>query len=352
LISPDSGYTRFAMLARSECRLFRTECRLFRTECRLFRTECRLFRTECRLFRSLLAAAILLTALPATASAAKKRFAGETAQSRNVRLVVNESGRVQRMVISWRANDCRRRGTFVRNVTVFRPLRRRASADAFRVAGTYRMRDKGGIRIRIRVSARGMRTFDPANPTAEQWSGTFRSRSTVRRHGRVVDRCRLRTTWVAGLPQAPPPSPPPSDPPAPVPGAWSVQFTGDQGDYISQGRSWSFGPPADSIQVTASRSLVTFSTRDWYGAFAAAPGQELVAGARYDGARRYPFNDAAPGLSISGDGRGCNELSGTFTVNRIEFDAAGALRAFEVTFEQHCEHMAPALRGTWTFAAA
>jgi hypothetical protein len=81
-------------------------------------------------------------------------------------------------------------------------------------------------------------------------------------------------------------------------------------------------------------------------------GQLLEAGRTYDGARRYPFNDAAPGLSISGDGRGCNELSGTFTVNKIEFDAAGTLRAFEVTFEQHCEHFTPALRGTWTFAAA
>ena len=68
------------------------------------------------LARCVLAAAFLVAALPATASAANKRFRGETAQSRAVRLVVNESGRVQ-----------------------------------------------GGIRIRIRVSARGSRTFDAAN---------------------------------------------------------------------------------------------------------------------------------------------------------------------------------------------
>jgi hypothetical protein len=303
------------------------------------------------LARCLLACAVLFAALPAPASAAKKRFRGETAQSRMVKVVVDESGRVQRMDISWRANNCRQRGSFVRNITILRPLRRRASADAFTVAGSYRVRDRGGIRIRIRVSARGTRTFDPANPLTEQWSGTFRSRSTVRRRGRVIDRCRLRTAWSAGLPQAPPP-PPPSDPPAPVPGAWSVQFTSDQGDYIGQGQSWSFGPPTDSIHVTATRSHVTFEVGDWYGDFAAPPGQQLEAGRVYDGARRYPFNDAAPGLSISGDGRGCNELSGTFTVSKIEFDAAGTLRAFEVTFEQHCEHMPPALRGTWTFAAA
>jgi hypothetical protein len=299
------------------------------------------------LARCLLVCAVLFVALPAPASAATKRFRGETAQSRMVRVVVGKSGRVQRMVISWRADDCRRRGSSVRNVTVLRPRRRRASADAFAVAGSYRVRDRGGIRIRIRVSARGTRTFDPASPAAERWSGTFRSRSTVRRRGRVIDRCRLRTTWSAGLPQAPP-----VDLPPPVPGAWRAHFTSDEGDFIGQGQTWSFAPPADGIHVTATRSHVAFEIGDWYGDFAAPPGQQLEAGRRYDGARRYPFNDAAPGLDISGDGRGCNELSGTFTVSKIEFDDAGTLRTFEVTFEQHCEHMPPALRGTWTFAAA
>lgn len=304
------------------------------------------------LARCLIAVAIVALVLPATASGATKRFRGETAQSRVARLVVGESGRVQRMVISWRANDCRQRRSFVRNVTVFRPLPRRATADAFTVAGSYRVRDKGGIRIRIRVSARGTRTFDPANPIAEQWSGSFRSRATVRRRGRVVDRCRLRTTWSAALPQAQPRPPRTTDPLEPVTGAWSAQWTGDPGDYISQGRSWSFGPPADGMQVSASRTLVMLATRDWNAEFEAPVGERLASGRTYEGARRYPFNDAAPGLAIHGDGRGCNELSGTFTVNKIEFDDAGTLRAFDVTFEQHCEHMPPALRGSWTFTAA
>ena len=159
------------------------------------------------------------------------------------------------MVISWRADDCRRRGTFVRNVTVFRPLRRRASADAFTVAGSYRVRDKGGVRIRIRVSARGTRTFDPANPLTEQWSGTFRSRSTVRRHGRVIDVCRLSTTWSALLPQAQPRPPRTTDPLEPVAGAWSAQCTSDPGDYIGQGRAGrSVRPPTASRSAPAARS--------------------------------------------------------------------------------------------------
>ena len=135
-------------------------------------------------------------------------------------------------------------------------------------------------------------------------------------------------------------------------GAWSAQWTSDPGDYIGQGGSWSFAPPADGMQVSASRTLVMLATRDWNAEFEGLVGERLEPGRTYEGAVRYPFNDAAPGLSICGDGRGCNQLSGTFTVNTIEFDAAGTLRAFDVTFEQHCEHFTPALRGTWTFTAA
>ena len=131
-----------------------------------------------------------------------------------------------------------------------------------------------------------------------------------------------------------------------------MHFTSDPGDYIGQGRSWSFAGSTDEIHVPATRDQVGFRTGGWVGEFAAPTGQVLEAGRTYDGARRWPFNDDAPGLSITGDVRGCDEISGTFTVKRIEFDAAGELRAFEVTFEQHCEHLAPALRGTWTFTAA
>jgi hypothetical protein len=298
------------------------------------------------LTRSLLAAAILTAGLPVTASAATRRFDGETAQSRAVKVVVGDAGRVQRMEVAWRAGDCRRRGTFA---TILRPPPRHASADAFTAARSYRVRGKGGIRIRIRVSARGSRTFDPA----ERWSGTLRARSTVRRGGRVIDRCRLRTTWSAGLPPAPQPSPPPptSDPPAPEPGGWSAQFTSDPGDFVGQGRSYSFGPPDHDIGVTATREHVSFRIGNWVGEFEAPAGQVLEAGGTYDGARRHPFNDDAPGLSVTGEFRGCDEISGTFTVHRVEFSGPGELHAFEVTFEQHCEHKVPALRGTWTYVA-
>jgi len=65
----------------------------------------------------------------------------------------------------------------------------------------------------------------------------------------------------------------------------------------------------------------------------------------YEDAERAPFAPAGkPGLSISGDGRGCNVLSGRFQV--VEFNRSGSnLTSFTATFEQHCEKGIPALRG-------
>ena len=157
-------------------------------------------------------------------------------------------------------------------------------------------------------------------------------------------------------PTTTPPPPTPGDPPQPVPGAWSLTMTSDPGDYIGGGRAWSHGPATDTIRVWGERSLVRLYLTNaegwWDGNFAAPPGQQLRAGATYTGARRYPFNDNAPGLDVGGYGRGCNELSGSFTVDELNFDPNGALRAFKVRFEQHCENATPALRGTWTFHAA
>ena len=130
----------------------------------------------------------------------------------------------------------------------------------------------------------------------------------------------------------------------------------DAGDYIGQGQSWSHGPQTDTLRVWGSPSLVRLyltNAEGWWDAnVAAPPGQRLTAGRTYENAHRYPFNDASPGFDLGGYGRGCNESTSRFTVNQIAFDPDGTLRTFQVTFEQHCEHATPALRGTWTFHAA
>ena len=143
-------------------------------------------------------------------------------------------------------------------------------------------------------------------------------------------------------------------PSTPAPGPWSLSMTSDRGDYIGGGRSWNHGPSGDRIRVSATRGHLHFSidTADggwWYGDFAAAPGGTLAVG-HYPGAQRYAFRDGN-GLDIGGMGRGCNQLSGHFTVHELVW-SGDQLRRARVSFEQHCEHAEPALRGTFDFTAA
>ena len=126
-----------------------------------------------------------------------------------------------------------------------------------------------------------------------------------------------------------------------------LEFTGDQGDYISQGQAWSYTEGVEA-SASADRRVVSVSvyTDTWWNVYFAAPaGQQLVPGG-YEGAVRYPFqDDAQPGLSHSGDGRGCNTLTGRFEVTEAEYGPFGSIIRFAANYEQHCEGGAPALWG-------
>jgi hypothetical protein len=50
-------------------------------------------------------------------------------------------------------------------------------------------------------------------------------------------------------------------------------------------------------------------------------------------------------MDISGDGRGCNEDNGSFTVLEASYGPDGTVNSFDATFVQHCEGETPALRG-------
>lgn len=132
----------------------------------------------------------------------------------------------------------------------------------------------------------------------------------------------------------------------------SFTMTGDPGDYISQGRDWSYEVArGDRLTVngSADRRVITVSidgaNGDWWYADFSAPAGAAIAPDTYAGATRYPFNGQGPGLSISGDGRGCNELTGTFVVDEVSFGPEGYIEDFDATFEQHCEGGEPAARG-------
>jgi hypothetical protein len=133
----------------------------------------------------------------------------------------------------------------------------------------------------------------------------------------------------------------------------TLTMESDPGDFIGLGLTYGYSTEAsDSFDATASTdgtvvSVNVFAANGdfWSLDFEAPNGQPLTAGT-YTGAIRYPFNPLqVPGLSIISNGRGCNELTGQFTVNAASFGPQGYLELFDVTFEQHCEGVEPALRG-------
>lgn len=131
----------------------------------------------------------------------------------------------------------------------------------------------------------------------------------------------------------------------------SLSFSGDAGDYISQGKSYSYSTSkGDALNVSSStgstvRISVNAYNGDWWDLEFDAPGTRVLAPGTYTGAHRYPFNGNGPGLALSGEGRGCNELTGSFTIIKAVFGPHGYVQTFDATFEQHCEGGNPAAHG-------
>ena len=133
-------------------------------------------------------------------------------------------------------------------------------------------------------------------------------------------------------------------------GRTQLAMKSDPGDYIGQGLTYLYTPATDSIAVVGGRTHVGggINAGDgswWYYDFVPPAGDILTTGATYN-ATRYPFNGNGAGMDISGNGRGCNTLTGTFKVNSISVALDGTLRYVSISFVQHCEGSAPALHGT------
>ncbi|MEU1269450.1 hypothetical protein [Streptomyces sp. NPDC005799] len=133
-------------------------------------------------------------------------------------------------------------------------------------------------------------------------------------------------------------------------------FTSQSGDYIGQGGSATYTPSTATVSADGDAGYVRFrvSTADeWWDVDLAAPTGEQLHPGVYRNAERAPFRTGrSPGLDVSGDGRGCNEVYGQFSVNQIETDASGAITVLDATYTQHCENAdAPALKGVLKYRA-
>lgn len=138
----------------------------------------------------------------------------------------------------------------------------------------------------------------------------------------------------------------------------SIDLDSDAGDYIGQGQTYSYDD--DNALITYSRNYdngITVSIRNlpndpyfYWTMNLAAPGNAEIQPGAYEGATRFPFQSIEnPGLSFSGNGRGCNTLTGRFEVYDVAYDGGGTPTALSASFEQHCEGNVPALRGNIVF---
>lgn len=152
--------------------------------------------TAMRLLLPAVASAALLLAGPAAAGAAT--FKGRTSQNRAVTVQTAPDGLITLVRLAWRAG-CARKGARFTERTDFGPPLAESTLDTVRDAGRYTLRRKGGWRFRVTASMTGQRTLrDAADATTEQWTGTLSASVVVRRNGRVVDRCKVRSkTWTA-----------------------------------------------------------------------------------------------------------------------------------------------------------
>lgn len=122
----------------------------------------------------------------------------------------------------------------------------------------------------------------------------------------------------------------------------------DVGDYIGGGRVMTYTQSDSILNVSASGSRLTVNiTGDgwWTADFTGPNAAARIEPGYYGDLMRYPFhNPVKGGLSISGSGRGCNQLTGWFMVDSVVYEGA-TLKAIDLRYEQHCEGGSAALRG-------
>jgi hypothetical protein len=135
----------------------------------------------------------------------------------------------------------------------------------------------------------------------------------------------------------------------------SLSLNSDPGDFIGGGENVFFTPADGPFNAQASGT--TFVNASFFGPgnafwflnFGAPQGQSLALGT-YTGVTNSAITNG-PTMDIVGNGRGCDTITGQFTVLELTYNADGSLASLDVAFEQHCEGVTPALRGEFRFNA-
>ena len=122
----------------------------------------------------------------------------------------------------------------------------------------------------------------------------------------------------------------------------SFSVFSDEGDFIGQGvdrvvhpgNARHLGARMDGGALAAGAQR---HDDESFGVEMAAPPGESLRPFNFMAARRYPFNDGAPGLRMTGGSRACNELEARFEILDVALNADGTAKRLWALYESHCE---------------
>jgi hypothetical protein len=131
----------------------------------------------------------------------------------------------------------------------------------------------------------------------------------------------------------------------------SLTLRSEPFDYIGGGQTYAYSAGDGTFSISKNYQggvSIGFNstgfTSWWYLDFSSGTGAPLTTGT-YLNATRFPFNSGTPGLSVTGNGRGCNTLTGSFNVLEVTYGPNDTVSSFYATFQQNCEGGAAALYG-------
>jgi hypothetical protein len=134
----------------------------------------------------------LCVSLALVGSADAASFKGTTSQKRYASVLTGPDGLVTRVRISYSAPCSDPRNRFPNTFRFEAPFQG-STVDDVQETVRLRTRLKGGGRNRQTATVTAHRTGDT-------WSGTFKTRAILSRHGKRLDKCELkRVTWSARL---------------------------------------------------------------------------------------------------------------------------------------------------------
>jgi hypothetical protein len=131
----------------------------------------------------------------------------------------------------------------------------------------------------------------------------------------------------------------------------SIEISGPIGEYISEGHTRSFKTPHTKFVIDDSQPGTIIidigDLGDSWEVELAAPNGNRFEKTTYKNAERYGFAESGhAGISVSGPGRACNEVSGILTVQDVSFNSNGRLSKLFATVIQHCDKSQTAVKAT------